>query len=147
MVLVCEDDKIKLASAWVTSSIYNACELSSVRSMNLSCWTTRLRPDQTCDLAGVHTHPYFTKADEGTMCHGLPITEALAIRYNNAGMEFTSGDNDNIQAAGVDGYLGVSDRSCMRASQSISIMLPRRVSTISGSCTATPLPHTEWENP
>ena len=150
MVLACEDDKIKLASEWKTSDSNippNECKLPALVWFALPCGARGSQADETCNLAHIHTHPYFTKADEGTMCHGQPINEGRAIDYNNVGMDFSSDDNASLDAKGVDGFLGVSDRSCVKKSQSISIILPRQVSTIEGSCTPPPVPHTRWSAP
>ena len=150
VVLACEDDKIKLASEWKTSDSNippNACKLPALVWLALPCGARGSQADETCNLAHVHTHPYFTKADRGTVCHTKEIDERRAIQYNQAGMKFSSLDTSGLNAKYVDGFLGVSDRSCVKKSQSISIILPRQVSTIEGSCTPPPLPHTRWSAP
>lgn len=138
LAFYCLDDEIN-ATEWSYSSA-NACAVSVDMRYWDSCWTAGGR-DVPCDLASVHTHPCFAKADEGTRCHGRDITEALAIRYNNAGMGFSSRDLSHDRSWRVDGYLGVSDRSCARANRVFS---GGAAAVVAGKCTQQPLPHIPW---
>ena len=77
-----------------------------------TCWRKTPRPS-SCNLAAIHTHPYFTKADLGKKCGSQIVTEELAKEFNGD-MKF--GQNDLIYslANDVDGYLGVPNRSCVK---------------------------------
>ena len=85
----------------VKSSSRNACSIGILFPHKASCWSGN-RPNP-CDLASVHTHPYFLKKDAGTRCHGRPINEERAKAYNNGGMEFSGvgGDNDATALTGL----------------------------------------------
>ena len=137
----CLDDEIG-ATAWSYSS-GNACAVSFDMRYWDSCWVPGGR-DGPCDLASAHTHPYFTKADEGKKCQGQKIDEDLAKKYNNAGMEFSSTDLFRDRDWRVDGYLGVSDRSCAKANRIYSGGVP---TVVAGMCTPVPLPHAPWSTP
>ena len=138
----CLDDEIETDRWWSYAPASNACAVSVSMRYWDSCWTDG-GSDGPCDLASIHTHPYFTEADRGTLCHRVPINEQRAIDYNNSGMEFSSSDLYQDQDWRVDGYLGVSDRSCMKANRITSGGSPR----VEGTCTPTPLPHTPWSTP
>ena len=140
VALFCLDDEID-STAWVTSPATNACTVGISVPYGLSCWSGSSRSGGGCDLASIHTHPYFTEADRGTLCHGDPIDEQLAILYNNGSMDFSGADLSADNNDGVDGYLGVSDRSCAKANRIVSGGAP---GVVAGTCTPTPLPHTPW---
>ena len=61
--LVCENDMIQhTTGSWVVSPPGNACTIDiKYPPTNPSCWSGHSRPDP-CNLASVHTHPYFTEA-------------------------------------------------------------------------------------
>ena len=137
----CQADSLGTAP-WVRSPSTNACTISITMPYQNSCWTgTTL--SQPCNLASLHTHPYFTKADQGTICHRLPMTENYAKDMNNSGMEFSPADINADYFQGVDGMLGVSDRSCVQANRVSSIGVAP-AGAIDGSCTSVPLPHKKW---
>ncbi len=122
----------------------DACYVEIRQKYQRSCWPASSRPSDGCNLAAIHTHPYFTKADEGTICGGRRINERRAIEENNNGMSF--GPNDLVYSLvnGVDSYVGVSDRSCVQGDRVTS---GRGVPVVvSGRCTDTPLPHTPWSD-
>ena len=76
------------------------------------------------------------------MCHNQPINEERARRQNNLGMTFSQDDISSDESLGVDGYLGVSDRSCAMANRVTSFMRSEEV--VAGSCTRAPFPHKKW---
>jgi len=76
------------------------------------------------------------------MCHRRPINERWAIDFNNDGMHFSSADIAADAADDVEGYLGVSDRSCVRANRFYGWTEP-----VAGLCTPVPLPHIPWSKP
>ena len=141
--LFCDEDGDIDSTAWVSSPSHNACTVAISMKYNVSCWTGTPRPTEECDLASIHTHPYFTEADRGTQCHTHTINEYWAEQYNNGGMDFSGADHSADVAQGVDGYLGVSDRSCKKANRASSGGTPGG----EGTCTTTPLPHTPWSAP
>ena len=144
--LVCQNNTIQHTSAsWVRSTASDACAITiTFPSTNESCWSGHARPDP-CNLASIHTHPYFTEADRGATCGLFTInSRGLAMAANDGGMDFSPNDNSLDFADGVDGYLGVSDRSCVKANRRTS-GFPAEV--VAGSCTSTPLPHVPWSTP
>lgn len=139
---VCEGDTIRNYASAV-SPPGNACTVTATfPAAYASCWSGHSARPDPCNLASIHTHPYFTEADEGTMCHGWAINEARAKRQNNLGMEFSQDDFSADVFFGVDGYLGVSDRSCAKANRVTSFLRSHEV--VAGSCTRVPLPHKKW---
>lgn len=63
---------------------------------------------------------------------------------NDFGMFFSQGDLNFHSNNFVDGHLGVSDRSCMKADRNRSSAAG--VDVVAGNCTPTPLPHKKWSN-
>ena len=127
-----------VGGVWERSSPDNACRVDFNAVYSESCWRGGSRTTG-CTLASAHTHPYFTKADEGTICHGESIDERLAARYNNLGMDFSPEDKAGDRASGVEGYLGVSDASCVRAHR-----ISGGTQTIAGECSRVPLEPEPW---
>ena len=109
----CEDDKL-LSTAW-SSSGADKCfvTIAPKYERDLACWRRSPRPS-SCNLAAVHTHPYFTKADEGAICGGVEVDEEEAIKHNTEGMSFGQNDLVFALANDVDAYLGVPNRSCVK---------------------------------
>ena len=141
--IFCVNDKIKTDAWWTYASKLNVCAVSFQPEYWDSCWMPGGR-DGPCDLASIHSHPYFTKSDAGKKCEEVTINESWAKRYNNAGMEFSSSDLDQDRNWRVDGYLVVSDRSCLKANRVTS---GGSSAVAAGTCTQTPLPHTSWGTP
>ena len=127
-----------VGGVWERSSANNVCRVDFEPVYSESCWRGGSRTTG-CTLASAHTHPYFTKADEGKMCHGRPITKTRAIDLNNDGMDFSSFDKEADRASGVEGYLGVSDASCVRAHRIFGW-----TQTIAGECSDVPLEPEPW---
>ena len=140
--LYCHADDIHRTN-WETSDPDNVCAVDTRVQYLSPCWTFG-NPSDGCDLAAVHTQPYFTEADRGARCNGIEIDERWAKFYNDLGMDFSQGDIDAAASFFVDAYLGVSDRSCARADRTTSGGPP---AVIAGSCTPTPLSHKKWRNP
>ena len=138
----CKEDKL-VKSGWVTSGDDKCFVTMPSSPHEVSCWTESPRPANGCDLAAIHTHPYFTQADLGVKCFNKTLTtEWQAIKWNDEGMDFQSNDFAHTAFRGIDAYLGVSDRSCVKG---------KRVTTrygievvVSGTCNKTPLKQKAW---
>lgn len=64
------------------------------------------------------------------VCKGETVGSVQrAFEFNRGGMRFSSGDMSAARALGVEGHLGVSNRSCVRAYRRYG-----RREAISGTC-------------
>ena len=141
----CVNNKL-VKSEWVSSGS-DKCFVTMPRSpYQESCWVESPRPADGCDLAGIHTHPYFTKADLGKKCGDETLrSESDVIEANELGMDFQINDFNHAAFRGIDAYLGVSDRSCVKGWRVTSNYGSEVV--VSGTCTELPLPHKPWSTP
>ena len=137
----CLEDEIR-KTEW-SFSTGDACYVTIRRKYGheQSCWPASSRPSSGCNLAAIHTHPYFTKADSGVVCGGVTIDERSARELNDEGMSFGGDDLAYSIFNNVDAYLGVPDRSCVKGNRVASRGYP---TVVAGECTPTPLPHTPW---
>ena len=76
------------------------------------------------------------------MCGSIKINENWAKIYNDAGMEFSQNDLNFHSNNYVDGYLGVSDRSCVKVDRDTG-----NIGVVAGLCSQTPLKHKAWSKP
>ena len=115
---------------WAKSTAANVCEVTYGFRYSKSCWEGGDKK-AGCNLSRVHTHPWFTTDDADVMCHGLPVGEDpwRIHGLNHDGMSFSLQDESNARGDGVEGHLGVSNRTCVKAFRRSG-----RTETASGSC-------------
>ena len=141
--LICKNGQIE-TTTWKHSTAAEACEVNLGARPHQACVGGPSQRADPCELSLIHTHPYFTEADRNVPCFGWPVgNEKDAIEYNDKNMEFSSGDLGALGGLGIEGHLGVSDRSCVRLS-GYRAFINFSNHAVAGSCTPTPLPHVPW---
>ena len=125
---------------WATSTD-NACQVKPRPRYSESCWEGGNK-ETGCNLALVHTHPWFTKADADAMCHGSPVGEDpdRIFRLNRENMKFSWKDESETRQLGVEAHLGVSNRTCVKAFRRSG-----RKETVSGTCVPVEPPNEETQ--
>ena len=100
---------------WATSTD-DACKVKPHPRYSESCWEGGNKKTG-CNLALVHTHPWFTVDDADALCHGVRVgTDRYRIfRINEGNMSFSWRDESEARQLGVEAHLGVSNRTCVKA--------------------------------
>ena len=118
---------------WTSSPDSNRCSISIQYLVPhaKSCWRGGSKTTG-CNLSLIHTHPWFTwEASKGLMCNDEEIASIDDVNgWNRGGMDFSPDDVDAANTYFVEGHLGVSDRSCVRALRRTGWREP-----VSGTCT------------
>ena len=131
VAIYCHNEEVA-KHIWAKSSPGNACKVRVNMPYSESCWPGEGGNKATgCNLSLVHTHPWFTEDDASVMCHGDPVGDDLQriFRLNRGGMRFSWEDEVEVRGGGIEGHLGVSNRTCVKAFRRSG-----RKETISGMC-------------
>ena len=139
VAIYCVNNEVQRYS-WARSTD-NACSVEYSNPYSSSCWPGEGGNKETgCNLARVHTHPWFTKADKDAMCHGSPVGDDPERHFtlNRAGMRFSWKDGSTARQFGVEAHLGVSNRTCVKAYRRSG-----RKEVVSGKCKTVERPEEE----